>query len=87
MKGVNVPGAMWVIALAIVNALPMALQDAFPGAVWVPLAIDLLLVAAKAIQVYMPKDVEPAGAQPANFVAPANAALQPDNRLRKFFVG
>ena len=52
MKNVQIPGAVWVIALALINTLPAALQDAYPGAAWVPLVVDMLLIAARAIQVY-----------------------------------
>ena len=86
MSKAQVPGAVWIIALAIVNTLPMALQDAFPGAVWVPLAVDLLLVTAKAIQVYMPKSSAPGGPMPSNYVAPA-APAPASSKVRTFLVG
>lgn len=84
---VVIPGSAWVIALAIVNTLPVALQDAFPGAVWVPLAVDLLLVLAKAIQVYMPKSTVPAAGDihPANYVAPAGRVER--SKVRAFLLG
>ena len=40
MKDIKIPGSAWIIVLAIINTLPVALRDAFPGAVWVPLAVD-----------------------------------------------
>lgn len=87
MKNITIPGSAWVIALAIINTLPVALQDAFPGAVWVPLVVDLLLVAAKAIQVYIPKASAPAAQQlPANFVAPS-APVAERSRVRTFLMG
>jgi hypothetical protein len=101
MKKIQVPGAAWVLALAIINTLPMALNDAFPGAVWVPLVVDLLLVAAKAIQTYMPKeqvvvidgdklDMMPAKPLPANFVAPSmplSAPVAKSSSIREFLFG
>lgn len=88
MKDIKIPGSAWIIVLAIINTLPVALQDAFPGAVWVPLAVDLLLVAAKAVQVYMPKGAAaPAGdVHPANFVAP-EAPVAERSKLRSFLMG
>ena len=88
MKSITIPGSAWVIALAIINTLPVALQDAFPGAMWVPLAVDLLLVAAKAIQVYMPKStaVSAGDVHPANFVAPVAPAAQ-RSKVRTFLMG
>lgn len=91
MKNLAIPGSVWVIGLALVNALPVALNDAFPGAIWVPLVIDLLAVAAKAIQVYGPKKAAPVPAngrapQPANFVAPV-APASAASSLRSFLLG
>lgn len=87
MKDIKIPGSAWIIMLAIVNTLPVALQDAFPGAVWVPLAVDLLLVAAKAIQVYMPKSTSTVvpSAAPANFVTPEAPAER--SKVRAFLLG
>jgi hypothetical protein len=91
MRSVQIPGSAWVIILALINTLPVALNDAFPGAVWVPLVVDLLLVVAKAIQVYAKpsgKPVEPSGPAAANFVAPsASAPVIEAGNLRKFLLG
>ena len=53
-----------------------------------PLAVDLLLVAAKAVQVYMPKGTPAAAGdvQPANFVAPGAPAEQ-HSKVRTFLMG
>lgn len=89
MKNVQIPGAAWVIGLAMVNALAMALSSAFPGAIWVPLAVDLLAVVAKAIQVYGPKTAAPAAQSlpsPANWV-PAQFQEPTKSPLRSFLLG
>ena len=89
MKDIKIPGSAWIIVLAIINTLPVALQDAFPGAVWVPLAVDLLLVAAKAVQVYMPKGTPDVvtTVTPANFVAPEAPVVAERSKLRSFLMG
>lgn len=91
MSKVQIPGAVWVIALALVNTLPAALQDSFPGALWLPLVIDLLLIVGKAIQVYGPKETvvdewEPVDAKtfvPASALAPVVEA----KKVSKFLLG
>lgn len=93
MKSVQIPGSAWVIILGVINALPAVLLDAYPHAIWVPLVIDLLLVVAKAIEVYKPKEpVEAVSPEPfimpANYVAAsAKAPVIEPSRLGKFLLG
>jgi hypothetical protein len=86
----KIPGAFWIIALTVVNSLPLALADAFPGAVWVPLAVDLLLVVAKAIQVYAPKpSVAPQASFSTSTFVPAHQAAHTatTGKVRTFLLG
>lgn len=55
MKNIVIPGSVWVIVIAILNAVPAALMQAYPQALWVPIVVDAILVITKAIQVYAPK--------------------------------
>lgn len=83
---IQLPGALWIFVLAIINTLPAVLMETYPNAVWVPLVIDVLLVAGKAIQVYMPKDNSTV--QPAALDAPVDSqASTPDKKLVWFLLG
>lgn len=48
------PGSIWVVVIATLNALAVAIPQAYPGMTWVPIAVgvvDVLLLVAKYLQV------------------------------------
>lgn len=84
MNKIVIPGSLWVLIIAILNAVPAALAQAYPAAIWVAIATDTILVVVKMIEVYAPKtDVIIGG----DMVAPAAAPAPERGKLAQLLWG
>lgn len=92
MKSIQIPGAIWVIVLAVLNALAGSLTVAYPDAAWGPVALAVingLVLVIKAIQVMQPTTVIaqveiPEGVAAAPSPTPS---VSSGTKIKKFLLG
>jgi len=90
MTSFQIPGAIWVVVLALLNALAGSLTVAYPDAPWGPIALAVingLVLVVKAIQVTKsPTTVQSAGVPEGVAAAPA-PSISKGTKVKKFLFG